>query len=286
METSKKKLNKVLSFILIIVIAFFSFVPIYWTFAISISYTADLQTTTNRWFPPRINFNNYKEIFSPSQGVYSVAYEFQRTAINSIIIATITTLLVLIMATFAAYSIERLKVPFRKMISYFVILTQMLPPVVLVIPLYFLFNNFGLLDKKFSLILINAALNLPFAIWILSSYFRTLPVSVEDAAIVDGCGYFEIIWRIILPLSKPAIFTSGIFVFLATWNEFQIALVLTNSLKAKTLPVAISEFMGRFLIDYPLMATSGILALIPPTFFVVIFQKYLIAGLTSGAVKE
>ncbi|PNR99571.1 hypothetical protein X928_07015 [Petrotoga miotherma DSM 10691] len=286
METSKKKLNKVLSFILIIVIAFFSFVPIYWTFAISISYTADLQTTTNRWFPPRINFNNYKEIFSPSQGVYSVAYEFQRTAINSIIIATITTLLVLIMATFAAYSIERLKVPFRKMISYFVILTQMLPPVVLVIPLYFLFNNFGLLDKKFSLILINAALNLPFAIWILSSYFRTLPVSVEDAAIVDGCGYFEIIWRIILPLSKPAIFTSGIFVFLATWNEFQIALVLTNSLKAKTLPVAISEFMGRFLIDYPLMATSGILALIPPAFFVVIFQKYLIAGLTSGAVKE
>lgn len=286
METSKKKLNKVLSFVLIIVIAFFSFVPIYWTFAISISYTADLQTTTSRWFPPRINFNNYKEIFSPSQGVYSVAYEFQRTAINSIIIATITTLLVLIMATFAAYSIERLKVPFRKMISYFVILTQMLPPVVLIIPLYFLFNNFGLLDKKFSLILINAALNLPFAIWILSSYFRTLPVSVEDAAIVDGCGYFEIIWRIVLPLSKPAIFTSGIFVFLATWNEFQIALVLTNSLKAKTLPIAISEFMGRFLIDYPLMATSGILALIPPALFVVIFQKYLIAGLTSGAVKE
>ncbi|PNR95844.1 carbohydrate ABC transporter permease [Petrotoga sp. 9PWA.NaAc.5.4] len=282
----KKYLNKFLITLLIIIIVLFSFIPIYWTLVTSLSYTSDLTLTTKYWFPPRINFNNYLDIFSPAQGVYSAAYEFRISLLNSLFIALITTIIVLIFGSFAAYSIERLKVPFRKVISYAVVLTQMMPPIVLVIPLYFLFNMLGLLDNKFALIIIYVALNLPFSIWILSSYFRNLPVSIEEAAIIDGCGYFEVLWRIVLPLSKPAIFSSSIFVFLAAWNEFQIALILTTTLRAKTLPIAISQFMGRFLIDNPMLATSGIIAMIPPAIFVILFQRYLISGLTSGAVKE
>ena len=275
---------KILVAVTIFLIVFLSFVPIYWTFVTSISLDRDLALTSSRWFPPSPTFKNYVEILtSPTRGV---AYEFRRTLVNSSIIASFTTILTLFLASFAAYSVERLKVPFRKAISYLVVLTQMLPPIILVIPIYLLFGRMGLLNHKMSLVIIYTALNLPFAIWILSSYFGRLPISVEEAAIIDGCGYFEVLWKIVLPLSKPALFTGGIFVFLSAWNEFLIALVLTTDLKAKTLPVAIAEFMGRFRTSYPLMCSAGIISMIPPVIFVVLFQRYLIEGLTKGAVKE
>ncbi len=162
----------------------------------------------------------------------------------------------------------------------------MLPPVILVIPIYLIFSRLGLLDNKFSLSLIYIALNLPFAIWILSSYFQRLPVSVEEAAIIDGCGYLGALWRVLIPMSKPALFTSGIFVFLSSWNEFIIALVLTTTLKSKTLPISISEFMGRFYTNYPLMTAAGIVSMIPPIIFASLFQRFLLEGLAKGAVKE
>jgi len=161
-----------------------------------------------------------------------------------------------------------------------------LPPVILVIPIYLSLARFGMLDSKASLAVIYIALNLPFAIWIMSSYFRRLPVSVEEAAIIDGCGYVEVLWKILVPMAKPALFTSGIFVFLSAWNEFIIALVLTSSLRAKTLPISISEFMGRFYTNYPLMCAAGIVSMVPPIIFALLFQNFLIEGLAKGAVKE
>lgn len=109
---------------------------------------------------------------------------------------------------------------------------------------------------------------------------------MEEAAIINGCGYVRVLWNILIPMSKPALFTSGIFVFLSAWNEFIIALVLTSSLRAKTLPISISEFMGRFYTNYPLMCAAGIVSMIPPIVFAAIFQNLLIEGLAKGAVKE
>ena len=277
---------KFVVYLVLAAMLFLSFIPVYWTFATSISHDRDLARTSSRWFPPNPTLKNYKKIFSSSEMFYSVAYEFRVALLNSVIVAAITTVLTLLLAGLAAYSIERLKVLFRRAISYSVVLTQMLPPVILVIPIYLLFGRLNLLNQKISLILIYTALNLPFSIWILSSYFRRLPVSVEEAAIIDGCGYLEVFWRIVVPLSKPAFFTAGIFVFLASWNEFLVALVLTSDLHAKTLPVVIAEFMGRFYVDYPLMCAAGTISMIPPILFATIFQRYLIEGLTRGAVKE
>lgn len=272
--------------VFLIILVLISGIPIYWTFVTSISEDKDLVETSSRWFPPSPTFSNYKEIFSASKQFYSVGYEFKITLLNSSLVSLTVTVLCLTIASLAAYSIERLKVPLRKAISFSVVLTQMLPPVILVIPIYLLFGRLGLLNRKLSLIIIYTALNLPFSIWILSSYFRRLPVSVEEAAIIDGCGYLETLWRIVVPLSKPAFFTAGIFVFLAAWNEFLISLVLTTDLTAKTLPVAIAEFMGRYYTDYPLMCTAGIISMTPPIIFASIFQRYLVEGLAQGAVKE
>lgn len=279
-------MKKIAVLIFLLLLVLISGIPIYWTFVTSISKDKDLVETSTRWFPPEPTFSNYKKIFSASKEFYSVGYEFKVTLLNSSIVSIVVTILCLTFASLAAYSIERLKVPLRKAISFSVVLTQMLPPVILVIPIYLLFGRFGLLNKKLSLIIIYTALNLPFTIWILSSYFRRLPVSVEEAAIIDGCGYLETLWRIVVPLSKPALFTAGIFVFLAAWNEFLISLVLTTDLTAKTLPVAIAEFMGRYYTNYPLMCTAGIISMTPPIIFASIFQRYLVEGLSKGAVKE
>ncbi len=272
--------------ILITTILLAAGIPIYWTFITSISSDADLSITTKNWFPPNPTFKYYHEVLSPSKTGYSIVHEFQATFLNSTIIGLTVTLICLFFASLAAYSIERLKVPLRKAISFGVVLTQMLPPIMLVIPIYLIFGKMGLLNSKLALIIIYTALNLPFAIWILSSYFRRLPVSVEEAAIVDGCSYLGTLWRIVLPLSKPAIFTAGIFIFLSSWNEFVIALVLTTDLQAKTLPIAIAEFMGRFYTSYPLMCAAGMLSMVPPILFATIFQRYLVEGLARGAVKE
>ncbi len=270
----------------IAIVLLVSGIPIYWTFVTSISLDRDLADTSSNWYPPDPTFENYEEILRASKMEYGVAYEFKATLINSSQIALSVTAISLFLASLSAYSIERLKVPLRNAISFLVVLTQMLPPVILVIPIYLIFGRMGLLNRKLSLVIIYTALNLPFAIWILSSYFRKLPVAVEEAAIIDGCGYVETLWRIVLPLSKPALFTAGIFVFLASWNEFLIALVLTTDLKAKTLPIAIAEFMGRYYTNYPLMCTAGIISMVPPIVFASIFQRYLVEGLAKGAVKE
>ncbi|WP_461767575.1 carbohydrate ABC transporter permease [Pseudothermotoga sp.] len=272
--------------IVILAAVFVSVIPIYWVLVTSFSLDVDLMKTSHSWFPPRPTVKNYRDALGIGQGMYSVASQVKVTLFNSTVISFSVTGITLILAIMAAYAIERLRVPLRGYVSFFVLLTQMLPPIILVIPIYLSLARFGMLDRKVSLTFIYIALNLPFAIWIISSYFRRLPISVEEAAIIDGCSHVRVLWNILVPMSKPAIFTSGIFVFLSAWNEFIIALVLTSSLKAKTLPISISEFMGRFYTNYPLMCAAGIVSMVPPIIFAALFQNFLIEGLAKGAVKE
>lgn len=279
-------LHRVLVVTVIFVAVFVSVIPIYWILVTSFSLDVDLMQTSRSWFPPRPTLKNYRDALGIGQGVYGVASQVKITLINSTVISFSVTGITLVLAIMSAYAIERLRVPLRGYLSFFVLLTQMLPPVILVIPIYLSLARFGFLDRKIPLAVIYIALNLPFAIWIISSYFRRLPISVEEAAIIDGCGYVRVLWNILVPMSKPALFTSGIFVFLSAWNEFIIALVLTSSLRAKTLPISISEFMGRFYTNYPLMCAAGIVSMIPPIVFAAIFQNLLIEGLAKGAVKE
>ncbi len=282
----KKKLNNIFIGILLLIVLASVLGPFYWTFLTSVSPSVDLHERPPKWFPSKISFHHYISIFKSTSQAAGVSYEFVRGLINSAIISISVTLIALFLGSLAAYSIIRLKVPFGKTITLLVLLTQMLPPVVIVIPLYFIASKFNMLNKKSFLILTYLAFSLPLAIWILEGYFKTLPPSIEESALIDGCTRLQALFKIVLPLSGPALFTAGIFVFLASWNEFLMALVLTSSLTAKTMPVAIAEFIGRFTTDYGLMATAGIIGSIPPLFFASIFQKYMISGITAGSVKE
>jgi multiple sugar transport system permease protein len=165
------------------------------------------------------------------------------------------------------------------------LLAYMLPPIILVIPLYGIMGRLGLTDTKLGLIAIYTAIIMPFAIWILRGYFQTIPSELEDAAMMDGSTRMGAFFRIILPLAIPGLVATALFCFLMSWEEFLISLIFTSSAASKTVPVAIAEFKGRHSIDFGMMATGGIIAAIPPVVIAIVFQRYLIGGLSSGAVK-
>ena len=161
----------------------------------------------------------------------------------------------------------------------------MLPEIATIIPLYFIMKSLNLINTITCLVLVYTSFTLPFVIWMMESYFETIPIEIEDAAAIDGLNRFGIFTRIMLPLSLPGIVTTLIFTFLTAWDEFLFALIMTSTYQSKTLTVAISEFTTRHMIDYGLMMTGGLLAALPPMLIALVLQKYIISGLTSGAIK-
>jgi multiple sugar transport system permease protein len=161
----------------------------------------------------------------------------------------------------------------------------MLPQIATLIPLYLILNSLGLLDTTTGLIFCDCALVVPFVLWILSNYFLSIPEELEEAARVDGTTRMGALWHVVLPAARPGIFAAIMFAFLLAWDEFMYALIFTSSDNSKTLPVAISEFAGRYTTDFGLVAAGGLLAALPPLVIAIIFQRYIVSGMAAGAVK-
>jgi len=213
-----------------------------------------------------------------------VSKQFQRALLNSSIVALITTTVTVFFGTLSAYSISRYRFIGRKVLFVSLLASQMIPPVSLAIPLYAMFRNLNLIDRIPGLIMAFAAITLPFISWILKNYFDTLPTDLEEAARIDGCTRFQALFKIVVPLSMPAITAATIFAFIASWNEYFLALVLTT-VDAKTMPVAVAEFSSKYGVDYLMISAGGVVASLPPVLLALIFQKFVISGLTQGAVK-
>lgn len=282
----RKMFSDYLEMFLIMIVLLTILLPLYWTLKISLSPDKEIRSLPMSWTVSRLNFQHYRDIFFSSAKAVDTAYTFKWGLVNSLIISVITTIITVFFGSLGAYAITRLKIKFGKALAFLVLLTQMLPPVLLVIPLYIIGNKLNLLNTKTLLIITYVALNLPLCIWIMRGYFKTLPAAIEESALVDGCDRLGALFRIVLPISGPALFTASLLVFNSAWNEFLFGLIFTSDLKAKTMTVAMAEMIGRFRTDYGLMATSGILGSILPLIFVAFFQKYLVSGITGGAVKQ
>jgi multiple sugar transport system permease protein len=191
----------------------------------------------------------------------------------------------MIVGILGAYAFARLKFRFRRAILMTFLASYMLPQIALLIPLYLILNSVGLLNTKTGLILVDCAIVIPFVLWVLSNYFMTIPEELEEAARIDGTTRLGALFWVILPAAKPGLFAAIMFAFLLAWDEFMYALIFTSSDVAKTLPVALSEFAGRYTTDFGLVAAGGILAALPPLIVAVIFQRYVVSGMASGAVK-
>ena len=226
-------------------------------------------------------------IFMPTLGNYSnVLFEqgFLRYLGNSLTVGLISTLLTLIIGGLASYALVRFNFYGRGTISFSTLLLRMIPPAVLVVPIYVLWTYFGLADTLAGLIVIYIGLNLPFTIWVLISFISDIPVELEEAAVVDGCGPWRIFFRVILPLIKPGLAAAAIFTFRIAWNESILALVLTNRV-TRTLPVATTIYLTDTGIEWGNITAMGTLVALPAIIFTFLAAKQLIAGLTAGAVK-
>lgn len=281
----KKKLRPVFLFLLVIPVLLFIYLPVAWLITSSISTRAELLSTPIHWIPQQPTFENYLNILLPDQGTSEVAKTFRITLMNSLIVAASVTVIALVVGSLASYALIRLRIPLQRPLLIGILGTRMIPEISLVIPLYLFATRIGLFNSPGILIITYLSFALPFAIWLMAAFFDTIPVELEDAARIDGCSRLEILWRIILPISAPGLVSTGLFVFLTAWDEFFFALILTSTVAAKTVPVAIAEFTGRYVVDVGGMMTGGVLAAIPPVLLALIFQRYIVSGLTAGAVK-
>ncbi|BBE30731.1 hypothetical protein OSSY52_08720 [Tepiditoga spiralis] len=227
----------------------------------------------------RFTFSNYILVFSERP--------FLRYIWNSIIVAGTTTILSLIFGAFAGYSVARLKIPGKIAIMSLILAVSMFPQISILGGLFKILRNLNLINHYWGLIIPYIAINLPLTTWILQNFFRDLPASIEESAYIDGCSKFMTLWRIVIPLSIPAFVTTGLLTFIAAWNEFLFAFTFITETNMYTVPVAIAMFSGKSQYEVPwgqLMAASVIIT-VPLVIMVLVFQKKIVAGLTSGAVK-
>jgi multiple sugar transport system permease protein len=283
--TARKFFKKLPLFLLTLPVYFFIFFPLLWLVGASLSTQVELFSVPPHWIPQHPTFQNYLDVFFPSQAASSVPRTFATALMNSFKIATTVTIICILVGSLAAYALVRIPFRWNRSMQIGIIATRMIPEISLVLPLFIIASSLHLINKPSVLIITYMSFSLAYAIWLLAAYFQTVPMELEDAARLDGCSRLGILFRVVMPISVPGLVSTGMFVFLLAWDEFFYALIFTSTLAAKTVPVAIAEFIGRYVTNINGMMAGGVLAAVPPVLFALVFQRYIVRGMTAGAVK-
>jgi len=278
MKASKNKLLKKILYILGLLI-FLSIIvfPFYWQVITSVKDPADITKMPTELWPSRFSLDLYKSVF--------VNHHLQIYLENSIIVALGAVFFTLVLAFPAAYAFARVNFKFKKFWQNSILLANMFPLIAIVTPMFIIFKQLHLLNTYMGLILPSVILTLPMAIWTLIAFIKTIPFELEEAAKIDGARRRDVILKVILPLSAPGLFTTAIISFISAWNEFMFALVLVTKDQMRTVPIAIAMFPGEYSVPWGDMSAASIVATVPIILVVLICQRRIISGLTSGAVK-
>lgn len=283
---AKKITGRVILYLLVALIVVTVLAPYLWMFICSLSTKADLIAKPYKWIPQHPTLQNYKDlIFGTNNTTTDAANQFVMALKNSLIISVCCTGVSLLVGLLASFAFSRFRFRGKGIALNTILFMQMIPPIALLIPMYMLMLRLNLMDNKWALIIIYLSFTLPFVIWIMKGYLDGIPMELEEAAWIDGCGKLKSFFVVVLPISASGLASTTIFAFIIAWNEFFYALNFTSTLSSKTLPVLITEFSSKFGNDFILTSTAGIMASLPPVLIALIFQKYIISGLSSGAVK-
>ncbi|MDD9266297.1 carbohydrate ABC transporter permease [Paenibacillus sp. GCM10023248] len=278
-RSSKNTLHNTGQYVGLFVFVLFLIFPLYWMFVTSFKDNSVLFQIPPEWVPSKPVMSHYVKLLSDN--VFLIYYR------NSLLVSGSTTLVTLLFAMFAGYGFSRFHFKFKNAIMFSLLSTQMLPVVSLLIALYAMYKSYGLLNTHLGLIIALTTASLPFSIWMIKVFFDNIPHSLEEAAKIDGCSRFGILFRIIFPLSKPGIFSVGIYTFILSWDDLLYSLTLINKDHLRTLNPGISiRYMGEVAYDWANIMTVCVTATIPIVILFLFFQKYMVAGLTAGAVKE
>lgn len=277
MQHKRTPLQKfLLLYLPLAVMLLFLLFPFYWTFVTSIKPESELYGSVVTYWPRNVTFESYKSLF--------VDFNFLKPMGNSFVVAIITTLITLTVSMLAAYSFSRFRFVGRKPFMILFLTNNMFPTVLLLIPLYAIMRNMGLLYTPLSLVLSYATFTIPFSVWLLNGFVNDLPLSLEEAAMVDGCNRAQAFTRIIFPVLVPSLVATGVYIFMTSWNEYTFAVMFTNE-RNRTIPVALKNLIGQLGVQWDLLTAGGIITIIPVCILFFFAQKRLVEGLTAGAVK-
>lgn len=265
--------------------------PLCWMFLSSIVDKVDLLNSGPLTMPKNLSFWRYRGVLADIPAaiageVSTKTQVFVRGMINSLMCTLVATASSLALGAVAAYAFTRLCFLGRQFLLMAMLFTQLLPAVSLLIPMYLTLRILGMINRVTTLMILYTGSVLPYVIWVLSAYYKTIPPDLEAAARIDGCNYLQAFCRIVLPLARPGFVAVGCLAFLLSWDEFLYALIFTNSASAKTMTVALSEFSTQYTTDYGMVMTGGCIATLIPLSLALFFQRHIIMGLTSGGIKD
>jgi len=273
---SRARRDDFLVYVLVMVVVAFFILPFSWMVSIGFKAPDEWFVTPPRLIPQRPTLDNYLGALDPA---------FLRYAFNSILVSTVTTVVTLVFAVFSAYAFSRLRFPGRRQIFTLIILTQLLPLVVLIIPIYRFFAEQGLINTYLALVIAYLTFTVPVAVWLLRGFFASIPFDLEEAAKIDGCGQLGAFLRVVLPLSTPGLAGTATYVFFSTWQEFLFALSLTTSQDMRTLPIGILGYIGEHQTNWGLLMAASVLICVPVFVLFLFLQRQFVAGLVAGGVK-
>lgn len=270
----KRQIASAMQVALILIAIFIMLVPILWIFMAAFKSHVDVYQL-KLFFTP--TFKNFGLVFD-------APYELGDKLFNSTIVAFVTVVFAIPIATMAAYSFSRFRLRGETAMLVVILATQFVPAVVIILPFFVMFRDIGLLDTRLGLILVNLAIVMPFAIWMIKGFIDGIPLDTEEAAMVDGSSRMQVIRNIVLPMAAPGLLTAGIFCFIIAWNEFLFALILTNK-DAVTLPIGLALFKAEEGDLWNLLSAAGIIIMLPMFVLALIIRKYFVQGMTMGAVR-
>ena len=275
----ERKLGTGIEIVLLTLFAIVMLFPVLWMLETAIKETKDIYAVPAKVFTFGPNLDHLKDAFSSNSPVIK---GFR----NSVIVAGVSTIIATVLGVPAAWAYSRFKIPAKKDQLFFILSTRFMPPVVVVIPIFLMFRDLALLDTLQGLILVYAAFNLPFTIWMMKGFIDDVPAEYEEAAMLDGFSRFETFWRVTMPLLIPGIAATAVFALIFSWNEFVFAIFLITDPDTRTAPPAIAGLIGGTTIDWGLVAASAMVFAVPVLIFAFLVRKHLVAGVTLGAVRR
>ncbi len=286
-----------------LLLALYVLAPIAWLLSSSIQTEAEITSVPPHWIPDEPTLHNFEAIFK-SGSAEAVTYETRRqgdTATggfipstagnllpamkNSFLVAVAVVVLNLLVSVPAAYALAKIRFIGRTSSIYFMLSTRVIPDIALVVPFFLFVQKLGLMDNLLSLVITYLAITVPFSVFILTGYFESLPDELDKAARVDGCSRLQALVLVFLPLALPSLVAVILFTFLTSWNEFLLALMFTQTPASQTLPIVVASFASDFNISFSFINAAGVMAIIPPVMVAIVFERYIVSGLTAGAVK-